>query len=385
MFGLSESTAVIARLHEAIDEALGLEPAVLAAVVEDVLVVKARTEALASHAAAAFDAHADPDCPATTATVLANRYRIPKPIANALVSNGRALRVMPEVDGAFCAGQVTGDHVRPLAAAQRRCPKAFEKAEAELIDEARTLRFDVFRRRVQYFVQLADEDGVEADADSLVARRELYASRTFEGMIRADGWMEPVSGSVWFNELDRLEKIEFEADWREARERLGDAATSGDLRRTPAQRRHDAQVEMARRSAAMPADAKHGRYLLSVLVGYETMHGRICELADGTVLTPGQLLPLLTNADVERAVFGPGSRVIDLGRRERLFKGGTRRAVQLSDVECTEDTCDVRFERCDVDHVERWEHGGPTDRANGRLRCPRHHEGRRRAPPSDGG
>jgi hypothetical protein len=195
--------------------------------------------------------------------------------------------------------------------------------------------------------------------------------------------MAPVGGSIFLQELERLERIEFDADWKDARERLGVAATSSDLRRTPAQRRHDALVEMAKRSAAMPEHARRARYLLTVHVGYETLHGRICELADGTVLTPGQVVPLLTNADVERAVFGPEGRVIDLGRRERLFKGGARRAVEISDLECTHESCDVRYERCDVDHVQPWALGGPTDRANGRVRCPRHNPGRRRSPPDD--
>ncbi len=331
-------------------------------------------------AVAALDAMADADGAVTTAGSVAYRCRMPKPRAKLLVTLGRALRHMPATSAAFDAGEISIDHVRVLAAAQRHCPKAFAKAEEELLDEARQLRFDVFRRRVQYFRQLADEDDAEVEASTVHERRSLHASRTFEDAIRVDGWMEPVGGSIWRNELDRLERIEFDRDWAEARERLGERATAADLRRTAAQRRHDAQVEMAKRSAAMPPDAKQGRYLLTVLVGYETMHGRMCELADGTVVTPGQVLPLLTNADVERAVFGPGSRVVDLGRRARLFTGATRRAVELSDLECTEETCDVRYERCEVDHIERWEHGGPTDRANGRLRCPRHHEGRRRRP-----
>ena len=361
MFGLSRS--------ELLDEIVAGERRIAA------------EQAAQARRVAALDAIGASEASVTTVAVVANRCRMPKARAKLLLTVGRALRSMPEAGDAFDGGDLSLDHLRVLAAAQRRCPKAFAKAEAELVDEARTLRFDVFRRRVQYFLQLADEDEADAEAASVHARRSLHASRTFEDAVRVDGWMDPVGGSIWLQELQRLEQLEFDADWREARDRLGDAATAADLRRTPAQRRHDAQVEMAKRSAAVPADAKRGRYLLTVLVGYETMHGRICELADGTVLSPGQLLPLLSNADVERAVFGPDSRVIDLGRRARLFVGGTRRAVQLSELECGEETCDVRYERCEVDHVQRWEHGGRTDRANGRLRCPQHHDGRRRRPP----
>ncbi len=76
-----------------------------------------------------------------------------------------------------------------------------------------------------------------------------------------------------------------------------------DLARTAAQRRHDALVEMARRSAAKPQDANPARPLITVLVGYETFSHSICELADGTVIPPSSMLALLDEADIERIVF----------------------------------------------------------------------------------
>jgi hypothetical protein len=77
----------------------------------------------------------------------------------------------------------------------------------------------------------------------------------------------------------------FEADWAEARARLGDRASANDVVRTAAQRRADALVELVRRAEAMPADAKVPEPLFTVLVGYETFAGRICELANGSVVT----------------------------------------------------------------------------------------------------
>jgi len=90
-------------------------------------------------------------------------------------------------------------------------------------------------------------------------------------------------------------------------------ATADHLPRTTAQRHADAVVEMARRSAAMPPDAHPARPLISVLVGYETFKGRVCELANGTVLTPGHIARLLHEADIERIIFDTPSRVSDVG------------------------------------------------------------------------
>jgi hypothetical protein len=292
---------------------------------------------------------------------------------------------MPGTSAAYDAGEITSDHVRVLAAACRSNQELFEKADEELLFDATTRRFDQFQRQVDYFRQIADADGVEDQAVNAFEQRNLHCSRTFEDTVRLDGSLDPIGGTIYKNELDRLEHQLFLDDWAQARERVGDKATERDLRRTPEQRRADAQVEMARRSAAMPENAKQAVVLLTVLVGYETFAGRMCQLADGTVVTPGQVVSLFpewpVQVDVERAVFSGPSRITDLGRRRRLFTGGARRAVQLAHLECTDDLCDQPYEHCETDHIQPWAHGGPTDQANGRLRCPRHHQGRRRGPP----
>jgi hypothetical protein len=249
------------------------------------------------------------------------------------------------------------------------------------------LRFDQFARYVRVWRDLNEPDRAEEAAVSRYQRRRLHASSTFDDLGVVDAVFDPVSFAIWHGELTRLEKQMFDDDWAATRARLGHEPTIFDLPRLPAQRRLDAQVEMARRSATMPPASKRPRVLVTVLVDYPTIQGRVLQLANGTVLTPGELLPLLTEADVERAVFDPQGRVIDLGRRSRLFVGATRRAVELRDQECTEDACDQRADRCDVDHYPTpWAEGGETNQNNGRLRCPTHHPGRRRprgpSPPS---
>lgn len=202
---------------------------------------------------------------------------------------------------------------------------------------------------------------------------------TFCGRISLD----PISGAIVSGELDRLEKVAFEADWAEAKGRLGGEPTVFDLSRTPGQRRADALVEMATRSRRTPVDGRRPTPLFSVLVGYETLHGRICELASGVVLQPGSLLPYLNEAVVERAVFGPGSRV-EVGAKTRLFAGATRRAIELRDRECTHPICEEPGSRCEADHVLAYASGGPTTQENGRLLCGFHNRLRNgRPPPGD--
>lgn len=184
--------------------------------------------------------------------------------------------------------------------------------------------------------------------------------------------LDPITGEIFLRELERLEQELFEADWADARERLGEAATTADLRRTPKQRRADALRVMAERSAAKPADATEARVLLHVLAGDRSVE-QMCELSNGTVITPGQVLPLLQWADVARVIFDGQSRVVDVGVRQRLFTGATRTAVEMRDRFCQHPSCDVPAERCQIDHIIPYDKGGLTAQANGRCYCPFHH------------
>ena len=67
-----------------------------------------------------------------------------------------------------------------------------------------------------------------------------------------DGLLDPISGAVVSEGLRRIEDELFRADWAEARGRVGEGVCGTDLARTPAQRRADALVEMARRAGAAP-------------------------------------------------------------------------------------------------------------------------------------
>ncbi len=124
-----------------------------------------------------------------------------------------------------------------------------------------------------------------------------------------------------------------------------------------------------------PAGGKRPRPLISVLAGYETFAGRICELADGTVITPGTAASLLDEALIERVVFDGPSRVIDIGHT-RTFQGALRRALEVRDRHCTHPGCDVPADRCQGDHVIAWSHDGPTTQDNGQLRCAYHNRWR---------
>ena len=298
-----------------------------------------------------------------------------------LVRRARRLRHMPVTAAAHGAGDISVAHVERLIRAAKVNLEAFATDEEMLVGHARDLRFDDFCRALDYWCQLHDPDGTEDHARDRYAQRRLHLSETLDGTGVLDAWFDPVGFAQFRTALERIDNELWEHDWADARDRLGEQATEADLARSGAQRRCDALVEMARRATSVPAGAKQPRPLITVLVDYPTLAGRVCELSTGPVLTPGEVLPLLNGADVERVVFDSPSRVLDVGQRQRLFTGATRRAVEVRDRRCDIDTCTTPAHRCDIDHIQPYGDGGLTIQTNGRLRCPAHHTGRRRRPP----
>lgn len=116
---------------------------------------------------------------------------------------------------------------------------------------------------------------------------------------------------------------------------------------------------------------------------WPSLAGRICELADGTVVSPGSLVPWLGEADLERAVCGPRGRV-EVGCHSRIFTGATRRAIELRDGECYHPCCDVEAERCQADHIQPASLEGLTIQENGRMACGFHNRLRTKGPPRTG-
>ena len=72
-------------------------------------------------------------------------------------------------------------------------------------------------------------------------------------------------------------------------------------------------------------------------------------------------------------VLGGKSKILDLGRRKRLYDLYQRIAIRHRDQHCTTLGCDWPAALCHVHHNISWSRGGKTDIADGRLLCPRHH------------
>ena len=330
-------------------------------------------EAATTRAVGVADAkHAtDGDGARSIRTWIAWKCRVPSARAARTARNARALRHLPRIEEAFAAGVLTGDHVRLLAHAAGVNRAAFDSDTDGLLDHAKRLSYRQFARTMAYWCYVNARDDAEDKARQRHESRNAHCSETFEGTVVLNALFPAVGGALFANELRRLEQELFDADVRDAKARLGRSPLPGELARTAQQRRCDALIEMARRSAARPADTRSARPLFTVLLGHAAFKD-LCELANGTVLTPSQLLPFLSDADIERIIFDGPSRIIDVGTR-RLFRDAARRAIEVRDRTCWHPSCDIPADRCQIDHIQPWERGGPTIQTNGRSGCKYHH------------
>lgn len=314
--------------------------------------------------------------------------------SGSLVKLARALARMPETCQALDEGIISTDHARRLAHActDDRLEK-FLLAEAGLIADAVRLAgdFAAFSTVVSYFESATDDalhDPTDPDAEPPGAKRRRL-ERDFRVSPLPEGWdlsgtLPAADGAIVANQLRHIYDELWAADWAEAREVHGEGACETLLRRTVAQRRADALVEMAKRSTGYRPGSAVSKPLITVLVDFRELKGPVRQTFNGTVLSRREVAEWLTEADFERIVYGPKGQPVDVTSPRRFFSGAMRRAVQVRDRVCAHPTCNVDAERCHVDHVVEHTDGGPTNLDNARLLCPRHNQqrpGRGKKPP----
>ena len=313
------------------------------------------------------------------AAYLAKTRRLPVESCRRLFRHARHLRALPAVVAALEAGRIEEPHAQRIIRADNpRVHDDLVADQVEIVRWAMSLAWPLFVRRLQDWLDEHDPDGPEPED----RRRTVNCSKTIDDWWALDGLLDPIAGTIFERELSRLERLLFELDWQEAKTRLGHDPTVDDLARTAAQRRADALVLMAERSATFPDDGRRGRPLFTVLAGHDAFH-RVCELTNGIQLRPSQLVGYLDRAMTETIVFdGPFHAV--KASSQRTFTGRLRRAVMAMHRGCTHDLCVATIDECQVDHHQPDSKGGETSQENGRPLCPKHNRQKGDRAPPDG-
>jgi hypothetical protein len=242
---------------------------------------------------------------------------------------------LPEAGAAFAAGDVSFAHVQMIEAATH-------DAQPEPAVDAAAARLDARQAKARC---------------RFTIRRTPRGTSTLEGELDAEG-VATLSAA-----LDALM-----------------APPRGPaLLRSPAQRRAEVLVELARRlldGATLPTNGGE-RPHVGVLVPLEGLEGRIGAPA-ATLEWAGPICGetarrLACDAEISRIITDGRSEPLDLGRSTRTIPAALRRAIVARDRHCIFPGCDRPPPWADVHHFVHWADGGETSLDNCGLCCRPHH------------
>lgn len=291
---------------------------------------------------------------------------------------GRWLAHFDLIAGAFRCGRLTRRHVEVLRGADTpRTRTHLREGQEHLIEAAETCAFVDFTQVVAEWTMRADPDGEEPDERE--KQRRCSVHKNADGSVTGSFRFATIAGDAFINALER-----------EYQRLLAEDRTSTDperLLRTETQRRADALVNLVTRGVGR-TDASVPAPLVHLVLGWSVAEDllrpepgevvptdrhdvhRRCELADGTPVHPTEAARLLAVAELRRLVLGAKSETLDLGRTVRNFPRKFKQALTASSRgRCQYPGCDAKVSWLEVDHIDPWSLGGPTDMANAQVLC----------------
>jgi hypothetical protein len=272
---------------------------------------------------------------------------------------GKRLTSMPDVARAFASGDLSEPALGLLADAwSEQVAEAFARDEEMLLGWAIRLPYHDAKIVIGAWTAHTDPDhGSDAERDRY-DRRRLHLSEPLDGVSALDGVLD-AEGAAYVRRA--LQFLSTPAD--------GDS-------RTPAQRRADALVSMARfvlQHHETPAGTKRRRPDVVVQVRHRDLVAQLGGSLDGYLLSGDAVRRLCCDAGIHRLVTAGQSTILDYGRRTRVISDSLYEALAVRDGGCRILGCDVPAEFCDVHHAVHWGDLGETEPDNLMLLCWHHH------------
>jgi hypothetical protein len=120
------------------------------------------------------------------------------------VSEARGLAAHPAVAAAFADARIDRPRVGMLLASAQVSAELFTRDESMLVDRVGALSMRDAVRVIAYWRSAANREAFTRDAEHLHRRRRLHLSRSFGGMVRLDGELDPEGGELVITALASL-------------------------------------------------------------------------------------------------------------------------------------------------------------------------------------
>lgn len=315
---------------------------------------------------------------AGTAAWLDRETGLPRRRAQQLARTAKFLNRHVPTRAALAGDEISLDHVGAISAVvSTRRDRLYEEHEETVLRAARRLPIGDFSPVVRRWASLADDQLADSDAMTQHDGRRWHYAVGLGGTVTTDGFFDPAAGAMLITAIDALS--------------APDSANAPGGPRTPAQRRADALVELARRylvadgrldesddECGSQRIAEGTAATVSVIVDFETLLGGDAPLEharsdiDRVGPVPRSTIQRITcDSLLHRTVMDGQSQVIDMGRQRRLVTPTQRRALIVRDGGCI--GCGRPASWCQAHHVDLWSHGGLTNLDKLVLVCPRCH------------
>ncbi len=393
--GFVDPFVQLAFVHDAIDDLAIAEPGLLdgewfARYIRSLDELGARIDALGIEAAAEAQrrGHDRDRGFFSTKAYIKHHGQLTGPEAHGRMQVVRLFELVPSWAQAARTGEVGVAQTRLMArvAANPRVHIALIESVESLLADAIVLPFDEFERRARDFERSADQTGAETQAQRNHDARDAQMRQQADGSWVLRATFGSLQGAELNEVLAHFIQAEWEADWAEARSRVGHDASMTDLRRSEPQRRADAAHAVFLAGALAPGDGRAPLPTLNVVIDETTAEaivsgGRldaarygnmICHTQDGAPIDCSEAAAVALWGHLRRVVRDATGVVIDMGRRSRLFTGASREAVLLLSDRCLWPGCDRPVRECQADHSLGWKAHGNTVPRNGGPMCRGH-------------
>ncbi len=296
----------------------------------------------------------------STVEYLKHRLRMAGSRAHRYVKNARAAGQFRATFAAWKHRQVSSDEAELLFRAAERTPDRYPEAETillELVGDG----VEATKRLLDYWRHDVDLPGVRLDVEDQLTRRRFDVTRKANGMVTGDFALPRTEGAALLASIDALMPPPADNDERTTSQRRADAL--GDLAWSFLEGSESPTVGGERPHINVHVD----------LDALEGVGGGLHETDEGAVFDVEAVRQLACDASVSRVIFGPGSEVLDVGRKTRVIPAPLRRAVVARDRHCVAPGCRRKPGWCDVHHIVSWADGGDTAIGNLVLLCRYHH------------
>lgn len=339
-------------------------------------------------------------------------------------SLGRAVDQLDGVGAAWASGRFGRSQAKKIAEARgnHRVRDQLSPFVPVLVEQAEILENADFVKLVDETVRRLDFDGTHDERDDAIEHRDARVTAVGHGVAITASGGDPVTAVELERILERFADSEYVKDVEARRDLWGDDAELHELRRSPAQRRHDAIVAIFRAALASEASGQAAALVLNIVCDATTwaeisheaglatdtnlagesvdpftglarpkdllsemvrdprsLLSRRCETASGVAVHPHDVLRAALSGHVRRVVVDSAGTVVDMGRRCRLYTGSAREAAMLLVRNCQHPGCRMPARFSQVDHNDEWvAHRGRTDQANAAIECSAHNRDKHR-------